>query len=373
MGIARISYSSANQFEQCPARFHAERVLGIKGERTMPLLVGSFMHEATDRYIIALGQRGLAYDYEQAQKTLDECWSSSLREGIPEAYHEELSEMMQEIAKHLQKRDVTRRVASEQKIAFNQQWAVVPYDGEEAWLRMKLDLLEVDAKKATVWDLKTGHGVQAATDSMQLKVYAAGVMAALPDIEQVEVELYYPRKNIVHKHMHGEKEATEGRRWIKAIWDRIQRAQTDSAWPARPGIGCAYCPVFDGCEARKITPPKLPPTTRDEAAKLVERLLFLDLEREDVKERVRGWVDDHGAVEIGDMVAGYSVRAIYEYDLDELLPILAEHGIDPMKVMKPDTKKLERLTRRNQALEEKISAIAIDKSQTPFSIKKAGA
>lgn len=369
----RISYSSATAYEQCPARYWAERVDHRRAERPLHMIVGVFMHEVTDQYIKQLMSLNLAYDHELARAVFDLAWKTSARDGIPEALHEDLSEMMQDIAKHLSRRDVTRRVDSEVKIALDKDWNRVDYFGHDAFLRMKLDLLEVASGVATVWDLKSGHGVSSAEDSIQLKIYTLGVMAALPGTEKVRVELYYPRKNILHFHENGKAEADEAKRWIMGISRRIDDSFARDYWPERPGTGCAGCPVFKTCAMRMVTPPALPPSTRDEAVSIAERILLLGVEKDELTERLRGWVDVNGPVDVGDMVAGYGVRAIYEYDMAKLLPILKDHGIDPMKVVKADTRKLAKFANKNQALEQQVAAIAIDKSQTPFGFKKAGA
>lgn len=366
----RISYSAAKLFAECPARFKAERIDKVPVERPLHMLTGVFLHDVTDQYVKHLLAEQVAHDLTAAARIFSTAWSQRRKSEIPEAMFEELYQVWNYIKDELVLRDYLEVVGSEVQIALRRDWTPTAWDAEDAWLRGKLDMLKIDGSwHVKVWDLKTGYKVEDADESLQLRLYGALVLAALPKAQEVTVSLYYPRLGVRRSHVLKEGEINEARRWIEAIDAQI----ATSDYRATPGAACMDCPIFESCEARKRKPGAAAPHTNSEAVAVMDHLIFIERERKEMQERIKLWIAVNGPVESNGMMAGYSTAHKYQYPLPAMRGLFERKGIDIFKVLKVDSDLLEKVCRRDEELQKEVGAIVIDKSSSTFKIKKAEA
>lgn len=369
--VLRISYSAATQFEKCPARFKAERLDGIRGPRPEHLEVGVFLHEVTEHYLKHLQRSNQAVDFPYAAKLFDDMWADRPT-VIPEASYEELRELWKDIYEHLVMRDIAEVVEPELKLAFDTSWKRVDWHAPTAWVRLKIDMLKIGGSwQARIWDLKTGRKIESAEESKQLKMYGAAVLHAFPKVQSVVGELYYPRFGITKSYELQQGDVDEGQRWITGVSNRIQAAAAADRWPATPGPGCQDCPVFASCGARKrVVAPVA--TNMGEAETLAAQLVLLGRQFDELNDALKAFVEANGPVEFNGMIADFGLVQRLSWPTDKLLPILKQHAVPSEKVLKADSKKLERFASKNDALRAALQQIVVDRSSTKFQIKMAG-
>lgn len=364
-----VSYSSAKLFESCPARFKAEKVDHVKGNRPIYILTGIFLHEVLDKYLKYLKEKNQPSAYDMAERIFEDMWKAG-GHGIPEDMHGELLDLVYKtrgvvVLYHLE--DV---VGSEIQVALDHDWKKTEWDSKDVWLRMKLDRLEIDSEwNVLVWDYKTGQRIDDVEKSMQLALYAAGIKALYPKAKAITVELYYCRNGVSKELVVAPERIEEARRWITAVSNSIEVAR-ETAFKPRPGSICMDCPIFESCPARAMTPSALPPTNEVEAQALLSRLILVNQEAENLKERLKPWCEQNGQVVCNDMMAGFTKAEKLEFPLESLMPWLNGKGIPYASALKADSKALKRLVRKDKVMQGELDAMAIDKSYSKFGLTK---
>lgn len=373
-GRIPISYSSGKLFEQCPARFQAEKVEKMGrggGMRPIHLTTGVFLHEVLDLYHKHLIATKQSTDLSSGEKIFETAWADPvMRAGIPADLHPELHEIW---AKTLQMVNLTVGdvVGSEIAIALDDNWEKTEWSDPAALWRGKIDLLMIDGDwHAVVWDYKTGQKIVGADESMQMKIYAAVIKALFPQVQEISVILSYPRFYKENRHEIDESDITEARRWIADISAQIDGARKTNNWPAKVGTACADCPIFNRCPARAVAASSLPPMSQQEAEALLSRLILLERERKDVKDKLQTWCTLNGSVVVGGMVIGFGTKSLITYDVDQLTELLKNNGIDPDTILKADNRALEKAAKGKPELVESLKAIAYEKTHSEFRLGK---
>lgn len=366
-----ISYSRASKFEQCPALFKAVYLDKVPETKGVPLLVGIFMHDLTDRYIKHCVKHGMKSDYDYMLKAFEEMWSTNKADGIPEATKPELEAMCLKIREGMVLEDVRSVVGSEISLALTYEWQKTKWFAANVFIRMKIDLMEMDQdRRVKIKDLKTGHAIDDAEDSEQLKLYGAAAKALIPNVEDIEVSLFYARLGVWKTHKLTEEDIAQGRAWITGVSARIERALQHMEFPATPGRGCATCPVFGACEARKRQAEAVPAQTQAEAEDILERYIVVDRERKLLQEILKTWIQVNGPLVVNGKMAELALQRRVHMPGYETLKILSDSKVmDPMSYLKGDTDALKKLVRGNQALAEALEKIAEDESITKFQVK----
>lgn len=369
--MLRVSYSGGKLFEECPARWRAEHIDGHRSLSSIEARVGTFLHKVAEEYVKHLMRSQQSQDLNYSDRLFEQLWDSREQAEIPEGMHEEILHLWNDTAKELFIANVDQVVEAELPLAFMKGWHRCEWDDQRAWLRMKIDRLDVDgAWNATIWDLKTGRKIDTSDGPMQGKVYAAGVMAAFPKIQSLRFNLLYPRYGVTRSYEMKPSDIEEGQRWIYKITQSLELAWKNNEWKAIPGSACMECPVFATCETRKRRAPRATVRLLDEAMVAAERLMTIERERKDLTAMLKDWVAANGPLEIHGMIAGYSVAAEYEFPIEGVLAACKAKGLDPISVLKPDNKKIERLARKDDRFREMLDAVKIDCSTTRFGIKK---
>lgn len=366
-----VSYTGASKFEQCPARYKAEKIDKVQTLKPLYLVTGIFLHEVNDQYDKYLQGARLRIDLHKLKSIFEKLWVTD-RGSIPGVMREDLLDLAVRVAESRLKYDPERTVGSEIQMAFDASWNKVAWADPKARYRGKLDRLEfLDNWIALVWDLKTGWGVENPEDSMQLKVYGHFVRVLFPNTAGVVSELFYPRFRATRAHTLTVQDLDAGQRWIEETAAGIEEAHKTGQWPARAGSWCADCPVYRACPTRNAPLTDVPPGDLAEAEQLAERLLTVDREREDLRERLRAWVELHGPLEVNGMIVGMNPKTALSYPLDALKKLLEPRGIDIWTVLKADNQKLEKVAKKDTELIKALGTIVVEKTTTEFKIKKA--
>lgn len=368
-----LSYSRAHRFEECPARFKAEYIDKLPAPKTLPLLTGSFMHEVLDEYHKHLVKTGQRSDYAKIEEIFEAHWRNpAKRTGIPEVLRPELWDLLIRTREGVVLRDPQQVVGSEIELALTREWAPTKWLAKDVFLRMKIDRLELDAGVAVVWDYKTGHRIEDAAESMQLKLYGLGVKTVLPDVREVRVELFYARLRVLKSHELQEAEIEQARSWIIGVSDQVEQSRLADKWPATPGPACMDCPIFEHCPARRAKTGELPPANADDAEELLARWILVDRERKDLQERLSAWIKQAGPVVTNGMSATFSVARELEFALPGLRQVLEDRGLQLLDFVKADNEMLRRAASRDENLRAALDSIAFVRPSTRFVVKRAG-
>ena len=368
-----ISYSSAKLFESCPARFKAEKIDKVPVNRPIHLLVGVFLHDVLDEYLKHLKATGQPSYYAGYEEIFENMWKRGGRHGIPEDMHGELLDLVYKTREVVVIHDPKELVGSEIQIALDNQWNKTEWLANNAWLRMKIDRLQVDADwNVLVWDYKTGHKIDDVEKSKQLHLYGAGVKALFPQAKDIKVELYYCRTGVSKEYVVTEADIYEAKRWITAVSGRIEAAR-NGEFVATPGNTCGDCPIFEHCPARAMAASTIPPVDEHAAQALVSRLILVEQEAKGIKERLKPWCETNGPVVYNDMQAGFWTKTVRDFPIPDLVKWADGHGVPILGIVKADNDAIKKMAKGEADMQKELDAIAVDRTHSEFKLKKAGA
>ena len=154
------------------------------------------------------------------------------------------------IAKDLRGLFKKGRVKVEHMASLSNTWKLMdPTDWRNIWLRAKLDVLDVDGKKAKVIDWKTGgidkrNGSVRANDKYdsQLDLYNVATLCAFPEVEEVESALVFvdcgkAHDPVVERGSLKRADLKEAQKeWVK----RVRAMFHDTSFVPTPG-NCRFC------------------------------------------------------------------------------------------------------------------------------------
>jgi PD-(D/E)XK nuclease superfamily len=127
---------------------------------------------------------------------------------------------------------------AEEETAFTEDWIPTAWRSQSARWRVKIDAQKVEESVARVRDWKTGKILTSGWLD-QCELYAIATMHLHPDVDVVEVELWY----LLHDH---KSRATFRRsalpRLERKYLEKAQGLEARTEWPKNPGPLCAYCP-----------------------------------------------------------------------------------------------------------------------------------
>ena len=370
-----ISYSRGRLFEQCPMRYYAQYIAGIKASATVPMMVGTFLHDVLDVYFKHIVAVKTSSDFTEGRAIYDRMWGSPARGTLPETMRSELLNLWQTTMEHVAGIDTKTIIGSELKLAFDADWVQVHYEAPEAIVRMRLDLATIQQGGGIIaWDYKTGFKIEAPDDSIQLKLYVLGLFLALKGKPRpMTGALYHVRVNRERAAAVTEADLEGAKAWVLGIRAAIARAEANeiaglpNVWPARPGTCCSGCPILATCaEAAKGV------VNIEDAEGLLDRLILLENQREPIREALKYWVAKNGPVERNGVVAQFKVKSKYEFPMPALKKILEEFSISLERVVKVDRKLLDKSVRGNDMAKAQVEAIVIDKSHSEFGLEGLG-
>ena len=210
------SHSSLKDFEGCPRRYYATKVLKLYPyKEDEKQRYGNELHKAAELYI-------------KDSKPLPERF----------AYIQPLIDTL--MAK-------PGRKLAEQKMALNASLQPRGWFDKDVWVRGIADMLIIDDDRKVAWvaDWKTGSDKY--PDMDQIKLMAAMVFAHHPYIEKVHGALFFVAKESMVK---GKLHSVEFDKTWASFRERVARIEAAAAaenWNPQPSPLCGWCP-HKGCE-----------------------------------------------------------------------------------------------------------------------------
>jgi len=140
----------------------------------------------------------------------------------------------------------TGSVSLEGEWAFDINWQPVDWRSAEAWLRLKIDALKTMSRtRACVIDHKSGRKFgNEIKHGEQMQIYAIATACRMPELEEIDVELWYHDQNeLTHQKQSAKK-------WLymrKAYHNRGLKMTTATEFKPNPSkYACQWCPYRDG-------------------------------------------------------------------------------------------------------------------------------
>jgi len=215
------SYSTYNTFQKCPKQIYYKKVLKEpepprkipEGKTEDALTRGSRIHDAAELYVT----EGL--------------------ELIPELHQFRIGfEAIRELQKNP---DID--FAVEEDWAFTSSWTPTGWRSDDAWLRMKVDLLAIKDNEAILIDYKTGrkHGNEIA-HMTQAQLYQLGTFIRYPEIDHIIVEFWYTDVGEISKSKFRREFGTK----FMPLFNEKGNAITNEVRfdPKPSAFACKYCP-----------------------------------------------------------------------------------------------------------------------------------
>jgi len=371
-----ISYSGAKLFQDCPERFRAEKIGGLRSEATLPMKQGSFIHKVVEAFLteaIALG-----VTLERTTRIGEDLWDAGGHE-VPEVLRDESLYLASVVARRLVDLRKEPVVGIEIQAAINDALEPVPYDSPLAVLRGRIDKLEMerieDDLVVDVWDLKGGRVVENPDESTQLAIYCGIARALMPSATKFLGKLYYPRYDSERVSVVSESRMDSAIKWALNIRAKvIELEQAKGAWPATPGRGCHDCPKFWDCDVRRsLSADKIAvPNTEEEAARMVLRAEVLSRELSETREMLMLFVKANGPIEVGGLTADIVAKHRYKWDVKRLLDLLDKFRLDKSRYLNGDTRKLNTAGGKIAGLRPELDKILTDRTTTELKIKRFG-
>lgn len=216
------SYSAGKMFEQCPHRFHEDRVL-----RRFPFVQGPEAKEGDE--IHKAFELNIARNKPFARKYKD----------------------MEAIAQAAKDKPGVKLV--EAKWGLTKQFKPCGYFDDKAYYRYKNDYIAIDKSKAVLLDWKTGK--DSYPDIEQLVEGAVCAFQHFPEIETVEAALVFVKAGTIQRRTYVREDLDD---YIDAMawkYGEIDAALKANDYPKTPTALCPWCPVTE-CEFWKPKPNK---------------------------------------------------------------------------------------------------------------------
>lgn len=204
------SYSSLQQYETCPRRFHLTRILKkVVEPQTQALVEGNEVHKALE--LACAGTKPLPEKYAAHQKFVD---------SVQRAPGTKLYEFQ-----------------------FGLTEALAPCDfwDRNVWVRGKLDVVTLQDKTARILDWKNG---KRKVDIDQLRLFALAGFATWPYVETVKTGYVWLLGGTIDPETFKREQKVEIHQDFAARVFKMKRSMERDEWEPRPSGLCRdYCPV----------------------------------------------------------------------------------------------------------------------------------
>lgn len=198
-------FSKLDVFRACKAKFKYQFIEKLAQGSSPAMERGQKMHENIEGYLNG--------------------WETTL---LPE------NESWKEALDALKQKDFR----AEQALGFDDSWAKLPdWFSKKTWLRVKMDASYTEAKKGTAIDFKSGKYRIPSTE--QIELYAIGLHAANPGLEEVTAEFWFIDTGEVYSRTYTAEELLKLR---KKYEDYVSPMYAEVTWPAEPSRECRWCP-----------------------------------------------------------------------------------------------------------------------------------
>lgn len=197
-------FSKLDKYRTCPAAFYYEFIKKMPSPGSPAMERGQKMHENIEAYL-----------------------NGWVQELIPE------NENWKEALDALKSKDFR----AEQALGFDDKWTKLPdWFGKQTWLRVKMDASYIEANKGTAIDFKSGKYRVPSTE--QIELYAIGLHAANPTLEEVTAEFWFLDTGDVYKRIYTAGELLK----LREKYERyVAPLYADETFAPTPSNGCRWC------------------------------------------------------------------------------------------------------------------------------------
>lgn len=125
--------------------------------------------------------------------------------------------------------------------AFDAEWLPVAWRSSNVVLRMKLDaFVRVSPTRAVIIDYKSGRrSGNELKHSEQTQLYTVGTAMRMPELEEIDVELWYPDVDDLHRVHYTREQAL---RFFKTWNERVLEMHAETEFPPNPNkYSCQWC------------------------------------------------------------------------------------------------------------------------------------
>ena len=204
------SYTSLDDFVNCPKAFYEKRVLkSVKEEESEQMIWGNRVHKAFEYYV--KHNRPLPDILEQHEQYLKRIMAFG------------------------------GKVATEEKVAVNLKGEPCGFFDKNVWYRGILDFHAVNGNEALIVDYKTG---KQHSKFKQLKLFALNIFSRYPQVTHVDVRFYWTQACTATGERYARGQIPQ--LWQEFLPDLKQYAQAfkEDIWqPRQSGLCNGWCPV----------------------------------------------------------------------------------------------------------------------------------
>jgi hypothetical protein len=216
------SYTSLDDFVNCPRAYHAKRVeKSVVEHASEQMLWGSYVHKVFEDRIKL--DKAIPEELKQHERFMQ---IQATRPGV---------------------------IQTEQKIALNKQLQPTTFFAKDVWFRGVLDYNAVSGRVATIVDYKTGKPHKKFS---QLKLFALWIFAQYPDVQMVHTMYYWTTTETTTTEVYTREQIRDLWRDFTPNLVQYREAFLANIWQPRPsGLCNGWCPVTS-CEFWRPKRPK---------------------------------------------------------------------------------------------------------------------
>jgi CRISPR/Cas system-associated exonuclease Cas4 (RecB family) len=359
------SWTRINVFQHCPYQYKAIYLLKKKGEVNPLMIVGRVTHQAIANYnkhCLRIGADSDFGSWEQCS------WDAIKESNLPAELNQEVLDMVKAYA---QSHTVPQEsvVGAEEEIAINRAGEQVDWLAKDVWVRVIIDLLQIQGNICKITDYKAGYAMK--SDPFQLMIYAWVVKKLYPQVTDFQIELDFVRHEWQKLYTFSE---TDIDHIEKSVLAKIENIEKEEKFDPTIGVQCAYCPVWYCCPAMKagdVTKWTLPKEEPEAIQLALEYEKYSRLASE-AKKVLKEYCDTKGDLLAGGRRYGFNVSKKFEFDIKELFVELDQKGIDLLEYLTLDYRKFKTLLYREDIL-KLAKGIGQSKMSVSFTAKKADA
>jgi hypothetical protein len=220
--------------------------------------------------------------------------------------------------------------AVEKKLAFDRNWQPTEFVAPDAFFRLVVDFTYRQGGLVVVQDWKTNRVVpETVAKDLQLRIYGWGVRQALyPDAQEILLRLHFLRYGAEREILLAPGDLDTVPQELEA---KIAVIEAEKHFDPKPGSFCGWCGITAHCPvmAQALVPVEvLAPATREQAEKAATLLLTLQNLEKELGARLKEWVRDQGAIQVGDLVYGPSIATSYDLDPRAVVQLLLGAGLE---------------------------------------------
>jgi len=311
------SFSALDLFDRCPWAYKLVRMDKIPRGESEPLKIGSDSHKLVGDYLSRLLNTNQTTDWE---------WADGL---LTPSDHPDVVEIFQRFRNNFILPPM-KDPWVEKKLAFTRAWQPTEFFAPDAFFRLVVDFTYRQGGLVVVQDWKTNRVVPETVEKdLQLRIYGWGVRQTLyPDAQEILLRLHFLRYSAEREILLLPEDLGTVPQELEA---KIAEIEAEKHFDPKPGSFCGWCGVTAHCPvmAQALVPVEvLAPVNREQAEKAATLLLTLQNLEKELGARLKEWVRDQGAIQVGDLVYGTSIATSYDLDPRGVVQFLMEAGLE---------------------------------------------